>query len=67
MKFARWMIPLLLIAQVTGCGKIVVSNYCDIASPLYFSEETLLWLSANDRQFLTDTVVANEKWNALCN
>lgn len=61
------MTLLLLIAPVTGCGKIVVSNYCDIASPLYFSEETLIWLSENDRSFLTDTVVANEKWNALCN
>ena len=57
----------MLIAPVSGCGKIVVSNYCDIASPLYFSEETLAWLAKNDRQFLTDTVVANEKWNALCN
>jgi len=57
----------LLIAPATGCGKIVVSNYCDIARPLYFSEETLIWLSENDRSFLTDTVVANEKWNALCN
>ena len=61
------MMITLMFAPLTGCGKIVVSNYCDIASPLYFSEETLLWLSANDRQFLTDTVVANEKWNALCN
>ena len=57
----------MLIGLQFGCGKIVVSNYCDIASPLYFSEETLVWLSRNDRQFLTDTVVANEKWNALCN
>lgn len=61
------MMIALMFAPLTGCGKIVVSNYCDIASPLYFSEETLLWLSENDRQFLTDTVVANEKWNALCN
>jgi hypothetical protein len=67
MKYAHLMTLLLLIAPVSGCGKIVVSNYCDIASPLYFSEETLIWLSENDRSFLTDTVVANEKWNALCN
>lgn len=67
MKYAHWMMIALMFAPLTGCGKIVVSNYCDIASPLYFSEETLLWLSENDRQFLTDTVVANEKWNALCN
>ena len=61
------MIPLLLTVLASGCAKIKGTEYCDVAGPLYFSEETLLWLSANDRQFLTDTVVANEKWNALCN
>jgi hypothetical protein len=44
----------------------VVSNYCDIASPLYFGEDTLVWLSENDPSFLRSTVVANEKWQALC-
>ena len=61
------MIPLLLTALASGCAKIRGTEYCDVAGPLYFSEEALLWLSANDRQFLIDTVVANEKWNALCN
>ena len=61
------MILLSLTVLASGCGKIVISNYCDVAAPLYFSEETLVWLAKNDRQFLTDTVVANEKWNALCN
>lgn len=56
-----------MVSAMAGCAKINGTEYCDVAGPLYFSEETLLWLSANDRQFLTDTVVANEKWNALCN
>ena len=61
------MMIALMLALASGCAKIKGTEYCDVAGPLYFSEETLLWLSANDRQFLTDTVVANEKWNALCN
>lgn len=65
------MMKLVIMATMgsamAGCAKIKGTEYCDIASPLYFGEDTLIWLSENDRQFLTDTVVANEKWNALCN
>ena len=56
----------MLTVLASGCAKINGTEYCDIASPLYFSEETLAWLAKNDRQFLTDTVVANEQWRTLC-
>jgi hypothetical protein len=62
----RLPMMLLFALVVSGCAKINGAQYCDTASPLYFSEETLAWLVKNDRQFLTDTVVANEQWNALC-
>jgi hypothetical protein len=61
------MIPLLLTGLASGCAKINGTQYCDIASPLYFGEDTLVWLNKNDPQFLRDTVTANEKWAALCN
>lgn len=56
----------MLTVLASGCAKINGTEYCDVAGPLYFSEETLLWLAKNDRQFLTDTVVANEQWRTLC-
>ena len=52
---------------VSGCAKVNGTQYCDVASPLYYSQETLSWLSENDMQFLKDTVAANTKWKALCN
>lgn len=58
--------PLLALA-VSGCARINGTEYCDIASPLYYSQETLAWLSKNDMQTLRDIVTANTKWKALCN
>ena len=58
---------LLFALAVSGCAKINGTQYCDVASsPLYYSQETLAWLSKNDMQTLRDIVAANTKWKELC-
>lgn len=52
---------------VSGCGKLTVNSYCDIASPHYFkSEATIDALMEIDRDLLVDTVVHNETYERLC-
>ena len=57
---------LLFVLGMSGCAKINNTQYCDVASPLYYSQETLAWLSKNDIQTLRDIVAANTKWKELC-
>lgn len=58
------MTLILPLALVTGC---VESEYCDIASRLYFdTEQTVDWLLENDRDLLTGIVVHNEQTTRLC-
>lgn len=52
---------------VSGCAKLTVNNYCDIASPHYFSSQnTIDTLLKIDRDLLVDTVVHNETYARLC-
>ena len=59
-----WMTLILPTVLVSGC---VGSEYCDIASELYFdSDRTVSWLVQNDRDLLVDIVVHNETTTRIC-
>ena len=61
----RLMILLCATMLLSGCVK--QSEYCDIASPLYFDDErTVIWLSDNDPSLLRDIVINNEIWADIC-
>lgn len=53
---------------VGGCASVTANNYCDIASPMHFGQQsTVDWLLRNDRQLLVEIVVNNETHERLCN
>lgn len=55
-----------MVLALAGCAT-TTSNYCDIATPLYFdSEQTVDYLSQNDEVLLREIVIANETWERLC-
>jgi hypothetical protein len=59
------MIPVLLIALMSGCVRS--DGYCDIASSLYFdTDRTVSWLLQNDRTLLVDIIVHNETTRRIC-
>ena len=67
MTWKVWTILGCLSVLVSGCGKLTVNSYCDIASPHYFkSEATINALMKIDRDLLVDTVVHNETYERLC-
>lgn len=66
MKLNPKTMCILLIALVSGCAQ-VTGDYCDIADPILFSNEsTIDWLIENDRSLLEDIVVHNEQASDLC-
>ena len=66
MKLIHGTTIILLMLLVGGCAT-TTSNYCDVASPLYFgSEETIQYLVKHDRPLLSDIVAHNETTERLC-
>lgn len=65
MMYVRSMMTASLIALLGGC--VSGSEYCDIASPMYFeSSDTVSWLLHNDRTLLVEIIVHNETTDRLC-
>ena len=56
----------LLTLPVAGCVTSA-NNYCDIASPLYFENNSVVdTLARDDRSLLSAIVTHNETWGRLC-
>lgn len=61
------MTLILLTGLAAGCAQTTTGDYCDIASPLYFEDASVVtWLSENDNTLLREIVIANETWAELC-
>jgi hypothetical protein len=66
MKLTTLMTLSLVSVPLLGCA-VTTGNYCDIAEPLYFHQDSSVqMLIEQDRELLRNIVTHNEQWSALC-
>jgi hypothetical protein len=66
MKLTTLMTLSLVSVPLLGCA-VTTGNYCDIAQPLYFNQDSSVqMLIEQDRELLRNIVTHNEQWQELC-
>jgi hypothetical protein len=65
MGWRSWTTLSLPLALVSTC--VGTSSFCELTDTMQFgSENTIVWLGANDPQLLEDIVVHNDTAAAVC-